>query len=184
MRKVFVIYTEDGEFLDRGGAEDIAKKYNLSRTRVYSIANSGNSIQAKDGKCYLLSDNTKNCSLQYVLRWKEKIVFHGTLDECADYLGTRGIDIEICRKTNKYCLGHRVSRGYFKSEDKPKPINKTLAYLMRHLNEYGNTCLGYMAESQVKRYIDDLKKRGIMATYKGMKDPVDKRIWWLIEKMS
>lgn len=59
--------------------------------------------------------------------------------------------------------------------------DKVLAYLIKHLTEYGNTVLGSMKESSVKEYIKKLKKRDINAKYRKVKYPEDSNVWYIVE---
>lgn len=140
-----------------------------------------------------------NKVFEYHLSKDNTIVFSGLKFEICEYLKCLSIELDEAIKKDSTLYGYKISRtltdrrylfGKKARENKPiiniieRKVDKRLNYLIRHLNEYGNTCLGCISEARVKEYIDKLDRQGIKAKYRKVKYKFDKRYWYVLEVMQ
>lgn len=117
--------------------------------------------------CYIVVDQNNN------------VIARGTSVELAKMFGITksGIDT-ACRRHSAFQKDYRVLREKQKPHEEPQC--DVMGYLIKHLDEYGNTVLGDLEPMEVKKYVHRLRNRGYRIKLKKRKDKTD--TYWILEK--
>jgi len=191
MRKriLYGLFYKDEE-VDRGSAREISDKYDISMNVIKNCANNNYLLKKtyevkKIGYC-----NEK--SYQYYAYKGGTLIYKGNKSDLCIALGVNGEAIENAIHKdiliNDYAIirilvdTDKLERLRVYREVSPQENNKKLAYLKRHLNEYGNTVLGCIKEDKVKEYMSKLKEEGYNVRYKKVRDTTERRNYYIVEK--
>lgn len=129
---------------------------------------------------------------EYILYKDGKEQYRGFKHNICNKLKCLSIELDEAYMKGYEIDGYKVDRELTDKKLKKKDVvdrviyvedkeDKTLAYLINHLNEYGNTCLGQIKEGLVKNYISKLKDRGLDVRYRKVKYDTDVKYWYVLE---
>ena len=120
--------------------------------------------------------NGSNLKIYVVKDTKGNVRFKGTAQEIEEKFGIKVQSVQAYYNFNYLFNGkYRVSQEKTESE--------TYDYLLRHIREYGNTCLSEVSERKVAKFLKKLKEEdGIEATARRVKYKEDSGAWYVIER--
>lgn len=75
---------------------------------------------------------------------------------------------------------HQEKMEEIRGKEEAPQEQTTLDYLEKHLKWFGNTCLGYMPKEDVQKYLRQLRRRGIKARAKLIKEENQTENWWKV----
>lgn len=193
MKYLYGIYCE-GKLIDKGAAREIADKYESSIESVRSCCN--NKFLFKRKYKIRKLGQVSHKAFQYYAFKDDILTFIGNKYDMAMAIKCTRLDIENAVRygsiingyivTRKLVDGESIIRLKLNEEDsrelKLSATEKRFNYLVKHLLEYGNTCIGCISEYKVKEYMDMLAEKGIEATYRIVQYKDDLRQWYIVER--
>lgn len=131
-------------------------------------------------------------TFQYYALNDDEIVYMGSVQDFTRLFKVSGENINNAIRFSEKVRGYTIVKKLVKREELQRLMfngevektinNKTLDYLVRHLNRYDNTCLGKMKEYKVINLMNELMKVGIKARYKKIRSYEDNDTRYLITK--
>ena len=116
--------------------------------------------------------------------------FLGCTSDEVSYAATNNQVIGKCTITRfrvddaEYANSMPKKETRYKPPEEPRKRKTKVDYLVKHLEEYGNTVLGTMSEIKAIEYLGQVSQRGINTKYTKKKDEVTKRTYYIIEKTT
>lgn len=179
MIKVYALYDDEGNEVDRGTGTELEFKYNLGRTSVCCSELKGTKLMRKY-KVKVVDMEEKKV-FQYTTVKNFEILHKGTYAQIKKALGVRDEELKYAIKNKTMINGitifkELVSPDRLESFNVKKVVSTDDRFeeLLDHLKTYHNTILAYKYKNKIEEYKKRLIEEGIDANFIQKRDEYGK----------